>query len=136
MAADAEHSLVGLEEVRLAVGAVQPVARAAGHGGLGPWVPCLVSEGMADAVLVGVAVAAHLDRVFGEQERPLAPVGLVARRALEAAVGQMPALEARLRAAGVVASVFVHVLLTLQVLLGYVMLGALVTRLSILFQEA
>ena len=59
----------------------------------------LLAEGVADAVLVLVAAPAELDRVVDEEERPLAAVGRVARRALEAAVGQVSPLLARLRPA-------------------------------------
>lgn len=58
---------------------------------------------MRDTVLVRVAAATERHRIVGEEQRPLATVGLVTFGALEILMGQMPSLLARLRTAGVVA---------------------------------
>lgn len=103
MAARTECPLIGLEQVPLALGPVNAVAGPAGHRGARPRISCVLTQGVADAVLVAVTASAELHRIVYEEQRPITPVGLVTARALEATVCQMAPLLTRSRATGVVA---------------------------------
>jgi hypothetical protein len=102
VAADAEHLLIGIEEIELSGRLVDSVTGETGHRVAGAWVPGLLTKGMADTVLMSVTTAAEFDRVVGEEQRLVAAVGLVTGRALEILVGQMSSFLPGLRTAWIV----------------------------------
>ena len=103
MTADAEHSLIRLENVHLTVGLVYSVAGATGHRIAAAWGSNLLTLWMTNTVLMGMAAATQLHRIVGKEQGPIAPMGLVTRRALQARVGHVSPIRARLGAARVMA---------------------------------